>query len=335
MLFMPHQHRRFVADAVSRRDPSGTTKIRQRYEAELIRRFRRLRSLIVEAIVELDVLGLRTKPTTAQSLNTTIFNKVFGQKDSRVGQQAGPAIPPSPGAGWRPTREADAAAPARAAFAFNRPSDKVQAFMDWLYQAQADEILNVQLGTPVRQAAERSWQNVYIDTAYQKGIRDASAKMNRAGANLPRGFVSGAFNRSVHADRVGLIYTRAYSELEGITDTMASQISSVLARGIAEGRGPQSIARDLAGRVDKVGITRARVLARTEVISAHAEASLNAYEEAGVEGVEVEAEFTTAGDDAVCPICEGYEGNVMTLSEARGLIPVHPNCRCAYLPVVS
>jgi len=37
----------------------------------------------------------------------------------------------------------------------------------------------------------------------------------------------------------------------------------------------------------------------------------------------------TAGDDAVCSICEGYDGVIFSLDEVRYLIPAHPNCRCA------
>jgi hypothetical protein len=37
----------------------------------------------------------------------------------------------------------------------------------------------------------------------------------------------------------------------------------------------------------------------------------------------------TAGDDNVCEICQGYDGIIFSLEEARDLIPAHPNCRCA------
>jgi SPP1 gp7 family putative phage head morphogenesis protein len=83
-----------------------------------------------------------------------------------------------------------------------------------------------------------------------------------------------------------------------------------------------------------VGIKRARVLTRTEVINAHAEATLNSYTEAGLEGVTVNAEYTTAGDNKVCPKRRKLEGKVYTIAEARGVIPMHPNCRCAWIGVV-
>jgi len=262
--------------------------LRRRFEADIVRRFKRLKREIVKAIVELDGFGLKVH-----------------------------------------------AAPGSQAFNFPRSGDKVSAFMEWLKREQAAGILQVRPGTPVRSAAQNSWMNLYIDSAYQRGIAQAGQEFRGAGAQVSDRWIDAAFNRPVHADRVGLIYTRAYSELEGITAAMDQQISRILGRGIAEGRGPMAIARDINERVDEIGITRARMLARTEVIAAHADASLNAYEEAGVEGVEVEAEFSTAGDDQVCPECEDLEGQVFSLDEARGKIPVHPLCRCAFIPIIA
>lgn len=54
---------------------------------------------------------------------------------------------------------------------------------------------------------------------------------------------------------------------------------------------------------------------------------------AGAYNVHVRAEFSTAGDDRVCSVCAGLEGEIYTLDEAADLIPVHPNCRCITLPV--
>jgi SPP1 gp7 family putative phage head morphogenesis protein len=101
------------------------------------------------------------------------------------------------------------------------------------------------------------------------------------------------------------------------------------------------MARELVNRVDKIGITRAKMLARTEIINAHAEATLNTYDEAGLDGVTLLSEFSTAQDESVCPICEelsqqdnGNGPGVFTIEQARGVIPVHPNCRCGWLPIV-
>lgn len=226
-----------------------------------------------------------------------------------------------------------AVSPGARAFEFLRLDEKVPAFMEWLKAAEDQAIFSVTPGTSITQATKKSWANLYIESAYQKGMAQAAANLRGQGVPVADTWLDSAFFRPVHADRVGLIYTRTYSDLVGVTDQMDTIISRVLARGIGEGRNPRDIARDLAKQVD-ISRSRARTIARTEVISAHAEASLNSYKEAGVEGVQVQAEWSTAGDDAVCPECEAMEGKEFDIDDARGLIPLHPNCRCAFIPVV-
>lgn len=217
-------------------------------------------------------------------------------------------------------------------FEFVNSPNKVAPFIKWL-RSQSDFVILD--GVNIGNASQRSWQNVYISSAYQRGISSAAGNLRGAGAEVRDEYISSAFFQPVHAERAGLIYTRAFSDLEGITSTMSTRMGRSLARGIIEGRGVNAIARQLADDVTSIGLTRARVIARTEVINAHAEASLTTYEQAGVEGVNVLSEFATAGDSAVCPRCEQLEGRTFTVAEARGIIPVHPNCRCAWLPVIT
>lgn len=220
-------------------------------------------------------------------------------------------------------------------FAFTRTADKHASFMEWLKRAEEQDILSTRPGTPFRQAANDSWMNTYVDTAYQRGIRQAGDAMNKAGGSVSDRWIDTAFNRPIHADNIALLYTRNFNELVGITDAMDKSISRTLAEGFASGKSMLEIASDIEDAIDGIGRTRAETLARTEIISAHAEGSLNSYEEAGLEGVSVDAEFATADDEAVCPECDGMQGDVIPIAEARGVIPVHPNCRCAWLPVVN
>lgn len=267
-----------------RRDPTRTTAIRNRFSAELFKRFRKLKGLINEVITKEDGFGLKTN---------------------------------------------------RGQFEFTRSSDKIAAFMEWLRRQQNANILEVTRGASQSSAAERAWTAVYVRSTYQRGVAQAAANLRRSGADISQRWIDAAFMRPIHADRLGIAYTRVFTQLQGITEAMDQQISLVLAEALAEGVGPAETARRINNRVDKIGIARARVLAQTETIAAHAEATLNAYEEAGVEGVEVEAEFATAGDDRVCPECESLEGRTFKLAESRGIIPVHPRCRCAWIPVVK
>lgn len=289
----------------SRVDPTGTTNIVRRWEMELVRRFNRLKALVIEVVDKRDVLGLGGG--TKSTVDSAIFARVFAPAPPAVVTDA---LPP-------PSR-----------FEFGSSSEKIAAFIDWLYEQQRLGILGVVEGMDRGDAAADGWQNIYIDSAYRKAMRDTLS-------GIGSDFNAGAFTAPFHADRVGIIYSRAYNELEGINDVMSTQMSRILAQGMADGRSSSWMARELADRIDSIGIVRARTLARTETINAYAESTLNTLEEAGVRGVEVMAEFSTAGDDAVCPDCDELDGNVMSIDEARGLIPVHPNCRCAFLPVVE
>lgn len=222
------------------------------------------------------------------------------------------------------------------AFAFTRSAQKVDAFMAWLREQQQELIFEIRRGTRRAVTGSNLWADVYIDTAYQRGLASAASRLQGVGVSVSDNWLNSAFFRPVHADSIGLLYSRVFSDLRGITEAMDSQISRVLAQGLAEGRASDSIARDLMDRVDKVGKTRARMLARTEIVNAVSEASLNSYEEAGLEGVGLEAEFSTSGDEAVCEKCEALAAaGPYTIAQARGLIPAHPSCRCAWLPIVG
>ena len=153
----------------------------------------------------------------------------------------------------------------------------------------------------------------------------------------------------VHADRVGLIYTRAYSSLKSITTEMESAVSDVLAMGMADGKHPLEIAKlldkTITGRgesleiVDRLGRKidsqrRAEILARTETIRAHHSANIGEYKAAGLMGIKIQVEYLTAGDDRVCSRCAPLNGKIYSVDEAENLIPVHPQCRCVALPYI-
>lgn len=219
-------------------------------------------------------------------------------------------------------------------FAFPRDSQKVAAFMEWLNQQAQIGVLGIRVGTPIERAAENAWTRIYIDSAYKRAIEQAGQDLRKQGVQVAGTWTANAFFRPIHADAAGLAYTRAFRELKGVTDEMDKQISRVLTQGIIDGMGSRAIAKQINDRVDSIGLTRARMLARTEIVRAHSEATLNAYEEAGAEGVIADVEFSTAGDNAVCPECESLEGKEFTIDESRGIIPVHPNCRCAWKSII-
>ena len=218
------------------------------------------------------------------------------------------------------------------AYKYRNKASKVQDFNRWLAEQHRLGLLEVTTGPAFGRSP---WSSTYVMSAYQRGLSQAAANMRGYGVEVSDRWVEAGFFRPIHADAIALAFTRQFTDLAGITGALDARLSSVLAQGMSEGRGVQAVARQMAQEVASIGLTRARRLARTEIVRAHAESTLNTYEEAGLEDVEVLSEFTTAGANRVCPKCQSLEGRRFTVEQARGVIPVHPNCRCAWLPVID
>lgn len=290
----------FISNARKRKpskDPTRTTLVRQAYAVAIFKRLRTLLADIKVSIVDRDCFGL-----SGGVLSILRANEVAGYQQ----------------------------------FAFTSDARKHDAFMAWLREQIEKEVLETvdRNGNSV----DPDWQDTYVRAAYERGTTQAVAEVVRV---LPQAAplvpVSGSFFfQPVHATALELLFTRNFEALKGITDAMASAISRELTLAFAQGLPSIQIAKNIADNVKGIGLVRARTLARTEVIHAHAQATLNVYEQMGITevGVEPEVEFTTANDAIVCGRCRALSGKIYSVQKARGVIPVHPNCRCAWIPVV-
>lgn len=292
-------------------DPTRTSTLRGAFARAMRRRFNSLTKDIVSAIIIDDCFGLIEPPTFS------IFEKRLS--------------------------------PGKKAFAFSRNDAKIESFINWVKQLQKQRILNIIEMPQLGEAVNQRWTDMFLQSAYAQGISRASAEMRTIGMDVPRITKTQALElirEPVHADRVALIYTRAYSSLVGITDAMDSQISQILAQGMIEGKGARDLADLIANVIiDTPGLKasdyigrfisarrRAELIARTEIIRAHHLAMIQQYRNWGLINVHVQAEWKTAGDDRVCSECESLEGQIFTLDEIESLIPLHPGCRCIALP---
>lgn len=217
-------------------------------------------------------------------------------------------------------------------FAFRTDPQKLEAFNAWLKEQIEAEILSVPPGTS-------SVTGQFIESAFKKGQLNAYLSSKEAamleeafGQQTQEAFLRSAFGQPETLSKVQLLATRSFEDLKGVTTTMASQMNQILAQGMIEGKGAAEIAAEMVERIDSLVETRAITIARTEIVAAHSEGQLDAFEKLGVEELGVKVEWSTAQDDRVCPECEQMEGKVFTIDEARGLIPLHPNCRCAWIP---
>lgn len=203
-----------------------------------------------------------------------------------------------------------------------------KAFIDWFIITARRRVLGPQ---------SQNWQARFVRAAYKKGTDDAVRKVRPAieDGRLTVDAITANLGNKEHAERIRRANERVYEELDDIIGKTATQMRTVMGEAARQGWSVQRTARALADRVDAIGKTRSEVLARTETIAIHADATLTTFREAGIEGVEIEAEFTTAGDDAVCEECDSLSGQVFSIQEAEGILPVHPNCRCSWLPLIG
>jgi SPP1 gp7 family putative phage head morphogenesis protein len=221
-------------------------------------------------------------------------------------------------------------------FRFLTDPQKMKAFEEWLRaQIEAGVLTEdpLQPGVPTGTKYIRSSYKQAVTNTYKasKKIRFQPGENTFFDGSLNE-FLTQAFDAPEAQSKIELIATRSYSALKGITQEMETKMSRILAQGIADGRNPRVLAREMAKQITDISKPRALRIARTEVIHAHAEGQLDSFERLNVEEVTVLAEWLTAGDDRVCELCAELEGVVMKVVEARGLLPRHPNCRCTWVP---
>jgi SPP1 gp7 family putative phage head morphogenesis protein len=147
-------------------------------------------------------------------------------------------------------------------------------------------------------------------------------------------FLRSALGSPVVTEKVNLLAGRLHDDIKGLTDDMRLRLSRTLTDGLTQGWSPHKIAKELS---DQIGLTRARaeMIARTEIVRAHAEGQLDALAQLGVESVGVSVEWSTTGDPKVCEECSPMQGLIVPIKDARGMLPRHPNCRCAWVPAIS
>lgn len=221
-------------------------------------------------------------------------------------------------------------------FAFQTSPQKLKTFQRWLKQQVDAGVLEVYgEGVP-----DKPWTYPYVQSAYRVGVTRAYMDTNKqALATSPEWylgsraqFIQTTLNQPAFMSMVTLLGTRSFEQLRGISATMSQQLNRVMAMGIAHGWGPLKIASDMKKTIAGLSISRARMIARTEIVNAHAIGQLNAFRLLGVEELGIMAEWSTAGDERVCSECGELEGQTFTIDEAEGMIPLHPNCRCAWIP---
>ena len=124
--------------------------------------------------------------------------------------------------------------------------------------------------------------------------------------------------------------TRSLSVAQMVNGTTKKELRKALVEGFEAGESAQQLTKRIKKYYRNGYEKRAAMVARTEVIAASNEGAIQGYEKAGLQKVD----FYPSPD--ACEECgEIMLDNPFPLDQAHGLIPVHPNCRCTWLPLVD
>ena len=278
-----------------RLDPTRTTLLRRKFMAEMRRRFDKVYTEIVDLIVDKDAFGLVEQ-------KIVVLNATSKQ--------------------WK----------------YQNNPQKIASFKQWLNDMVKKNILAVSSVKIPGQA----WTADYVWTAHKSGLLKSQAAASKGSAiTLPQylagtqaQYLMSAFSRPATMESLQMLYTGTYDSLVGVTSAMDVQMSRILTSGFVQGDNPIVIAREMKNALG-ISKTKAEMIARTEIIRAHAEGQLNGFETLSIDNVTPDVEFSAIHDSKLCPECEDLDGQIYTIAEARGLVPVHPNCRCSWSPIIK
>jgi hypothetical protein len=215
---------------------------------------------------------------------------------------------------------------------------KLRAFNDWFNNAIYSILL----------AGGALWMLRHLEDAYGMGAAAAARQL-------------GIVPMVQGMERFYL--ERAVRDLEGIADATVARATRVVGDQLAARNfSADRIARVVNRNVRDIALVRLAYLANTSIVQANNGGRLAQFRAAGVTQVGIlpeklpslvqlgltavaaaalarrpkrpRYEIVTAGDDRVCDECDKLAAaGPYDIDEVEGLLPVHPNCRCAFILV--
>lgn len=179
------------------------------------------------------------------------------------------------------------------------------------------------------------WVTPYVTQAYNAGVRNSLALVGVPQVGMIRTAASAFLDPqglppALVASKTRQLSTRSYEYIRAMAARLEAAAKTEVANGLLQVDTPTAIARRINEKVAHLYNTSGAAIAESEIISAHAEGQLDAFQHSGIGRVGLRAEWVTVGDNRVCAACAAMEGQTFTIEEARGMIPLHPNCRCSW-----
>lgn len=116
---------------------------------------------------------------------------------------------------------------------------------------------------------------------------------------------------------------------EEITQETGDLLAEQLRLGFEAGESADLIADRIQQVFDFCSNVRSERIARTEIMYMSNQGAVEGYKSSGIQKVE----FYCALDERTCDVCLDENGDILSVDDVEGMLPLHPNCRCTFLPV--
>lgn len=293
------------ASTITKSDPTGTLSLRRAFARELDRRWRMVKIAVNAAVRDQDVFAL----SPASIMSAQVISTEGG---------------------------------------------RLKAFQSWF-----DAIL----GMYVYGQDRGVWAGQYIAPAYKRGVDRALRLLNApsqvnqlqgrdhlltsAAVSEIQGVMEAVSQQSVRSVNTALISGAPPREAARAINQVIDEVGSFRGRAVASVTIVHAHATGTLDTFESLGVQRVGLepeshhglgdslthdaprrkkapTARQQRIFTRREQKLSRLGRVNVE---------TAGDEKVCPVCEDIAADgPYTIDAARGLIPAHPSCRCAFVP---
>jgi SPP1 gp7 family putative phage head morphogenesis protein len=204
-------------------------------------------------------------------------------------------------------------------------AEKVIDFQTWLTTL-------IQAGTlQIDETGRVTFLDQEVATAFREGRNRAQQEILASTGQEQLPFP--ILGTGAQQQQLALVFQQITNSFAAMTATAINTMTTTLSNGLIAGLSPREMAEVLKNDL-KLPLARARTIARTEIQRAHHLGNVSELEAANIEEIVVVAEWSTAKDGRVCRDCARLDGRIFTVDEIKGMIPVHPNCRCVAIPVL-
>jgi hypothetical protein len=307
-------------------DPTQTGRLRAQLRGTMALRWRKMRLLAREIIVEHDILGLKSGGLM-QIASPTILNAGTKlQSFQRWWEMAlDSSVLGGDGSVMRPFIHAayeKGVSYAHGALKKYILSGIAQHREEALFQLAVIELQGI-MAAVSQQATRVVTQGMLVQQTPMTIVRNIWAVIDRVGINRTNAMIELLVVRA-HAEATLDIFEAAKIRAVGLVPEARAGLNDNL-------RDQMLDAKKGKGRGGKKGAGSR--ISRKAPPSKRTVQRIRRQELALAKRLGERVRVRTAGDDDVCPICEAIsEEGPYPIDQARSLIPAHPHCRCTFVP---